>query len=71
MAQTAKFGVNDQGLLMLNNKDQAIRQLEQGRLNFKVDFTVTGGFMRQTYGRAAEASRAWPQTNCRRSARRD
>lgn len=68
MAQTAKFGVNDQGLFDAQYNQISYSGSSSKARNFKNEFYGEGGLYGQTYGRAAELKALAEQLQAQRQA---
>lgn len=68
MAQTAKFGVNDQGLFDAQYNQISYSGSSSKATNFKSEFYGDGGLYGQTYGRAAELKSLAEQLQAQRQA---
>jgi len=68
MAQTAKFGVNDQGLFDAQYNQISYSGSSSKATNFKSEFYGDGGLYGQTYGRAAELKGLAEQLQAQRQA---
>ncbi|MGY9039059.1 MAG: hypothetical protein ACKVLA_14680, partial [Rhodobacterales bacterium] len=68
MAQTAKFGVNDQGLFDAQYNQISYSGSSSKATNFKSEFYGDGGLHGQTYGRAAELKSLAEQLQAQRQA---
>lgn len=68
MSQTAKFGVNDQGLFDAQYNQISYSGSSSKARNFKNEFYGEGGLYGQTYGRAAELKALAEQLQAQRQA---
>lgn len=68
MSQTAKFGVNDQGLFDAQYNQISYSGSSSKARNFKNEFYGEGGLYGQTYGRAAELKSLAEQLQAQRQA---